>query len=348
MSRPLFFYHPYTQFENLGDQILSELLLRELRARGDLKVLRRDIPADFWSNLRVEAPEVSNDRKSIFFLSMIANRLLFRRNVILVTKPGDVVSLVGHLPPPQRLVKTAAFLALRMVGVRICAIGISTRSDYLENSRFERIAASQIFARVVRDSTSHKVVKPLRGALFLGSDLAFLLEPLSGKRRDDGIIRIAVSFRDPGDGESRDGILRSLRQLQECASVQLVPTYQVDRDATFMSWLASQLELDCPKRVSNGPSDYCSMAGAVSNRLHVLLFAWLGGAAPFALVNEDNRKIVGLFKDLEIEDRMVQIGNPVSAEYILKFEHARGYRVMSRARLTLLQSLDAMIFALEH
>ncbi len=344
----VFYYHPYTQFENLGDLVLSERLLAQLRGHGKLRVLRSGIPIDFWSCLGVEKEEVFEGTKLSFFLTMVFNSLRRRENVVLVTKPGDVIALVSQILPPRREIKALSFFGLRLIGVKICAIGISTRTDNFQRNFLDRFAANQFFGRVVRDSASYQAAERFRGKLFLGSDLAFLRIPqAAGTPTSDSLCRVAVSFRDPNDPKAEKDILKSLRSLLQSQQIKLFPIYQVDRDADFMRWLAAQLDLESPVKVHGGPEAYQSMNGAISNRLHVLLFAFLAGAAPLALVTEANQKILGLFKDLDMTERVFEVGSSLTQDDFLNFDHDKGICAIHSAQQKLLDAIDEMVDALK-
>lgn len=348
LFRPIFYYHPFTQFENLGDLVINERLLAELRERGDLRVLRSGIPSDFWAGLGVRSEEVLSGTRLSFVWSMVLASLFSRRQAVLVTKPGDVNSLLGHLSFPKRAIKALSFFGLRLAGVKICAIGISTSSDRFRTSFLERFSANQFFGRVIRDSASFEAAEMFRGSLYLGSDLAFLLERWQPDEADsDSVKVIAVSFRDPGDLKSAQEIVRSLWSLRNNPDIRLVPTYQVDRDVEFMRWLGAELDLGEPKKIIRRSEEYQALAGVVSNRLHVLLFSWIAGGAPLALVSESNRKIVALFKDLNMSDRVFEIGSQLTIGEVLDFEHQKGQHTINMARTKLRGAIDKLVKDLE-
>lgn len=340
----VFFYHPFTQFENLGDAVINRLLLELLRDHGSVNVLSRGIPPDFWAKLQVREVEVVPGSK-LSVLRSIAKEIFFSPNtVVWVSKPGDVVSLVGHLPFRRKIVKAMAYSVLNRLSVRLVAVGVSTRADALLSDRFEWFAANSFAARLVRDSGSYEASKNVCSPSYLGSDLAFLLRPQPFSNFDKGGPKaVGISFRDPGCEKQTSQIVSSLRSLKDAQGYELLPFFQVDRDRAFMEVIAARLGLERPKEVVFPMEAYDACAGMVSNRLHVLLFGWIRGATPVAVVDPlKNKKIIDLFTDLDQGKKMLAVGEEILPAHF-EADRAADLRVIEAAKSRLLQAFEKLV-----
>jgi polysaccharide pyruvyl transferase WcaK-like protein len=341
---PLYFYHPFTQFENLGDLVINRELLVELRRRGQLTVLRAGIPDDFWLGLNVSDSEVWQGRRGPFFLAMIASALLGTRPTYLITKPGDVLFLASHLSPWRGMLKAAALFLIKIFGVRICAVGISTNSKCFDSSYIERFAVRQVHGRIVRDSVSYREAKNFGGKLLLGSDLALNYERRAPDEQRDGRNKLVyISFRDPRDPDKVEDILVSLKSLKVSGKINLVPVYQVKHDLEFMQLLAQELCIESPIEIIQPEKQYMEAAFVVSNRLHVLLLAWQSGASPIALISEANIKIRGLFEDLSLEEFVFEEGFRLTMDVLPKMTRVKRDEQIERARNLLHSALDELL-----
>lgn len=334
-NRPLFWYNLRTQYENLGDLVINRECIRLLRMHGDVIVNASGVPAFFLEGLQLAEEEVCIDNKRFHW-----GLLKSRRKSFLVLVPGAMPSKLQWTELPRQLLVALHFKLLALRGVRIIKAGVSI--DNLSPLRrfVERLKSQSMAFLGPRDAASLVRARSF-GLRNVGpfQDFAFLL-PVEKKipRENEPIV---VSFR-ANDNVEVCEILSVIdpivMQIDPDHLREIVFVSQVEHDRHWAeSFIAHFRErrvvvhIDHSEGVDQVFAVYDRAVCVLSNRLHVLLFALSRGAPIWAVVDPDrNAKIVGLFADVGLGDRLLSL----SEEGALRHSRAK-----------LLESVDPSIFA---
>ena len=204
------FYAAATQFENLGDIVLAEEIVRRTRELGELLVDDRNCPAGFRALLGLRTGE-SSLRSGTSFKRRLLARALARRargggRVLYVLKPG-------HLRNRACGVKAHLYLAwlalLERLGVEIVRYGTSIELPNDRAAALERARARHFADYTLRD---HASIALARGAGLSNvryyPDLALGLPFSGGGVRDC----LCASFRNDVASHVDRGRERCVRQ----------------------------------------------------------------------------------------------------------------------------------------
>lgn len=303
------FYHPYTQFDNLGDLIINRMLISDLKTRGALHVLSHAVPASFLEGLHVERSHVIESPWRFWF-ELAVKRLVHGRKCYLFTKPGDIALAPKACAHPSTVIKAVAFGVLKVIGVNICAAGISVDVDFRRIKPCEAYMARRFLIRAARDKRSAHLIKEMGAQASIGADLGFLVGQSS--RQVQVIRRIGLSFRSDAKGISLMEAALLLSDLRSNPAISLHALYQVDRDRDFMEKLAEHLGIAKPVAVSDDLSAYSDIDAVISNRLHVLVFGMSRGAVPIAILKECNQKVRSLLQDIGLDACILPSGRALT------------------------------------
>ena len=308
--------------ENLGDFVLKNELCNELSKLASVYALV-DGSADGGCKLKgavvLDKPEFV--RK---FLLCVLNPTI-RVFIYLAPGGGGIrnTPFLASFRALRSLLPNAIFWCLR---IKVVKLGVSSEeSGPVKFSLYNWLLSSFRIFTGYRDTgslTEGRNSGERHIALF--PDLSFLLgsrcetssEPNTVKRK------FVCSFRECHFtlGFDRDydsnivGLLRGLVEAFERDEV--VFCSQTRRDDVYVQKLGAECG-DCSvERFFSYDIDsflqfYSGFSYVVSNRLHVLLIAAFAGCVPIAIVSkEENRKIVSLFSDNDLEDLCIDVHSP--------------------------------------
>jgi len=322
-GRPLALISVKTQFENVGDALIVRELLRLIAARARLVVDVSRCPGPFAGQLDLSGEDITVIRRlgwlKIYGMTM-AGRLAGAR-VFHFLVPGG---RGGEIPPSalrrQKLL-AAIDRFIRLLGVRICQLGVSYGELGPRYAAALRSRARAMHSLAVRDTLSGLQAKrvniPVAGIV---PDLAFNIFAL-GDRAPVQPGRVAFSFRtDRGSedaGRTEIFVTRLLDSHPEWSTILLVS--QVRRDDAFQRQLADAI----PKRegrsvifvpcftITEALAAYEGCEAVFSNRLHSLLMAASRGVAPVAVLSgAGDDKIRGIFDDLGATANLCSLTQP--------------------------------------
>lgn len=305
------------QYENMGDELINVILMREAALRGRLTVFRGNAPQWYIDNL-ISGVKKSGANISVLsspwaFLTRIFTSWLCLRRPTILLSPGDATS---HRENWQRDVALAILLA---IGVKLLYIGISAfnlpKSRLFLLRRMTRKAPSI----AVRDKFT---LDYLRGAGVKASlipDLAFRLEHPQVTAPMSNVA--LLSFRVPAKGaDLLERKISHLIALLRANGLRPILFSQVERDQGFNRGIAERFGLDFDERSMarsgrwNIYEDmYRSAIVVVSNRLHVLLFGLFNGCGALALVPYRERKITGVFDMIGLQNCIATTADEVEA-----------------------------------
>lgn len=311
MNRPTTFLSVKTQFENAGDALINRELVRICSRFSDVFLDTSRCPPGFVASMRPEnyAPSVDRARTASLFFKLALERFR-RRPVYYFLIPGGYVGEKRGLQLASLIANTAVLAGMRLLGVRVCHVGVSYERLGPRHARILALRSRLMHCLLVRDAVSLGYAKSI-GIRVDGQipDLAFGAASYRGDT--SGRNNVALSFRvDQAESQRSDAeaLVRLLDEmLPKAAAFKFVA--QVERDVAFMEELAMR---DYP---SGRPSSFLSTFSdaddaldaysgcchVVSNRLHALLFGMVTGCAPIPYIDETvNSKVVGIFEGLGI------------------------------------------------
>lgn len=313
-----------TQFENLGDALITRELIRQLSLRVPTVADCSRCPDAFVETLNL-APlaQVTVLRKAglgPLLLQMVGRRLQGKRAYYFLLPGG----LGGGRSTRQFIfgkLNTVLIATLKLIGVRVCQVGISY--DGLDQ-RYASILRGRVpfmYSHAVRDTFSHKHATDLGIRVDeIVPDLAFgLFEQPVLVNASRGAI--ALSFRADKYRNRMPEIEALVRTVVAGANGSTVKfVAQVGRDAQFMrdlmemarSVAGSTLEYHvCTDDIEAARAIYSDCRVIYSNRLHGLLLAMSAGVVPVAVVDRKaDVKIVGVFDSMGMGSQIADLGSP--------------------------------------
>lgn len=349
MRRPRFFYLLRTQYENLGDRIINRECLALLRGYGTVRVNVVGVPQDFVAGLSL-SPGEACAAGGTFYRELFAARLA-GEVVYLVLVPGAVMGAAQFV---RQTVLVVGYAALKALGVRIIRIGASLGPFTPLRLQMERWKARMMAFIGLRDRRSLDYARehgfpnaaPFR-------DFAFML-PTQLRRTGAEGGPLVLSFR-AEDSDELDAIAvsisRFLARIDPEATRPLTIASQVERDRLTGRALAARVAggrpvgyLDAADGEPALFDGYAGSAGVLSNRLHVLMFALSVGAPVRGLVHPTrNRKIIGLFEDAGLGDRLVEITDPDAVDAVPWPDRPADPAIFSTERRALVEAFETMV-----
>ncbi len=122
--RPIVYFSLQTQFENLGDCVINELVIRELAKHAHVKIIQRRAPGWLLDRLRI-LPEVEIYASKRQWFSDLFRRLAVRSPVMFAFKPGHYLSS-SKVKSVAYSAALVAFCGLcRMQGGKVIRSGVS-------------------------------------------------------------------------------------------------------------------------------------------------------------------------------------------------------------------------------
>jgi polysaccharide pyruvyl transferase WcaK-like protein len=381
-SRPVAYFSLQTQFENLGDCIINELVIRELAKYAQVRIIQNRAPT--WLLDRLAAVDgVETYKSKPRWFADLFRRLALRRPVVFAFKPGHYLSSSRA----RSVVYSAALVAFcsvcRLQGGKVIRTGVSLDRFSGLQSRLQSMLGRLHSSYGVRDRASLEYARQLGVTTACYSpDIAFLLDApnlapskvlssshsSTAPETEDSVNvdswprrKLSLSFRKQGllkDSAHVAALAQALKGSTTTHNLEAVVVEQVTFDRDLATDLCSRL--NCPLvrfeqselSVSSVFQNYAESRAVVSNRLHSLLFGWSEGAIPIPVVdNTPHSKIVELFKVLGLEELVLLSSDierlPGHVESVLANEAARRAHLWQvfREQRTTLQAVMADCFA---
>ncbi|WP_167759473.1 polysaccharide pyruvyl transferase family protein [Mycobacterium sp. PS03-16] len=312
MNRPTSFLSVKTQFENAGDALINRELVRICSEFSRVILDTSRCPPSFIASMQLDkySPHVRKTGSAPLFLRLALERFL-RRPTYYFLIPGGYVGEKHGRQLLSLVANTAILAAMRLVGVRVCHVGVS----------FERLGSRHARILAFRSRLSYRLLARDANSLAYAESLGIRVDGLipdlafgAANYRSDisGNEGVALSFRvDQADSQRSDVeiLIRHLDEvLPQSASFKFIA--QVERDAPFLRELAKREYpsgrlssfLATFSDVDKAFDAYAGCQYVLSNRLHALLFGMIAGCAPIPFVDETvNMKIIGIFDSLDIQ-----------------------------------------------
>lgn len=317
-KRPVSFFSLRTQFENVGDALINRELVRLVANESDVEIDLSRCPPAFSKNIHIpNSHRVRRVSGPIELITQLVRYGLMGRERYFFLSPGGYVGDMRGWQYISGLLNTVLLLGLRILGVRICHVGVS----YERIGRFQRsllrLRNRLLYRHIVRDQTSLDYARSL-GLRVDGKmpDLAFgavgQLDLAAEPRRF-----IALSFRADQSTGLGDAIGRAVAELDRLvtAEIPFKIVCQVRRDRQFLRQLKEIVTrrqvvfVDVHAEVDGCFAVYDDCKFIVSNRLHALLMGTIRGCKPIALLSSAvNTKIVSALSTVGVNDSVVELG----------------------------------------
>lgn len=324
----ILFYKGYTQYHNIGDQLINKSLLKFFRQFSQVVVSDKGMPDYYTEILALQETEKSSSRPLEFHLQLLkcAVQAIFKpqqKVYFLASPPGDQ-STTSNVTGLKYILSGLFYLLLYLIGVRIIKIGFSLGPLSPLGNIGERFRALFVRHYYVRDSLSLQYAQRLgisQAKIF--PDLCWTFQPQTAPiiAHDTGLDsrpKILLSFRSAVHQGSAAGYQQDLLQLiqalvrQNADQYQFEIVYQVASDAAFSQQLYAAVQTDATVHFHEqqlgltNAHYYQSAAAVLTNRLHVALLAAKYGCLPI-IVTDINKhvKIKGIFIDAGLQSLLL-------------------------------------------
>jgi len=313
-----------TQFDNLGDALINRELARLISAHAATTIDFSRCPDSFRQAMKLEAS--SNIRPLARFgyvrlLARMTTAAMAGTQCYFFLNPGGL----GRRPLSRKQLRSGSLnnlllWALRSLGVRVCLLGVSYDPLDSKSLKLTRERASLLHRLVVRDEASATYLRSVGIRVdAIMPDLSFGLYQEDGPSNKDRPT-IAFSFRFDGLGA------RQIEAFVTAVMGHFGPEYrfafvaQVGRDVGPMRSLEAVCQeatgfqtnfYACIDDIAKMGQYYAGCRAIFSNRLHALLLAAHASAAPVAAIDRTcDGKIIGLFDDMDLSDRIISLNDP--------------------------------------
>lgn len=327
-----------TQFENVGDALIVRELVKLTSQRIDTFVdlsrcppaFRRALGLDTLAN--VVCLETLGTARLIW--KVILTRLTGRRPYYFLV-PGGRGGEMSMASALRAWLYNLLLALLRVIGVRVCHVGISYDRLGLRHGRILRWRSKLLYEHAVRDDITREYLET--HGVRVDRVLPDLAVNIFGDHADGKSVKdaIALSFRVDKYPDRQKEIEQSIHEIVRARGgkgrVKFVS--QVRRDDEFMKLMAARIrEAEgvpvefhaCHDDIMKARAAYEDCASIYSNRLHALLLATSTGAKPIAVIDgARDVKIRGAFRSLGLEDRVIELGTILEGESVQDIDLAR-------------------------
>jgi len=304
------FFSLAAQYENMGDETINALLVREISQRSELIALRHGVPEWYVDNI-LATPELDKSRIRFVdsptrFIRDIGIAVISQQQSVFFTSCGDVT------PQGETWLRDGMLVALQhLPSLRMATAGMSMSRLSQSREMLLRTAVRRGGKLTVRDARTQSMLMSAGISTSLLPDLAFLLPTVSSTPKD----LLVLSFRQAAAVKT-ESLLDSLTQFVRVASdwgLSTLVTWQVEHDAPYCRYLAERLNVRAEGIEPRERFRFDRMCGiydraslVLSNRLHVLLVAASRGALPFPLIHESEVKVRAVFEGMGLEGNILQ------------------------------------------
>ena len=318
-------------YGDMGDLVLTKILIMKLRAYGRLIVNDYGVPEWYVQQLGLKDEERASfyKVKFAFLIWLYSIKTLIKKyKTYLILRPGHLYGKDYKFT--IKMFQSALFFGfLRLFGVRICRFGTSIESFSKAHQLAEKLRAFFMYFYSVRDSLSRQYALKIGiQNVKLFPDLFWFLEKNGTSTNLKYLMQIPRALKKPIEIDKgyvifsfrdkfkefdifgyKNNIYTALDRIAEVICKQwkmkLVICYQVVQDAKFSKELKERYQesydiLFIEDLIdSRYVHDLYSKASMIfSNRLHVLMLAMLCGTTSVALIDVLHEpKINGIYND---------------------------------------------------
>ncbi len=323
-----YFLSARTQFDNLGDALINEVLFNVVRSKGTLHLDCKNVPENYKAVASI--PSSESYTSALQFYKKLIYLKLQGHDVTYLLKPGHIFTLKDT---PRQIIHDSItlfiFAFLKLIGVKIKRFGASLSPFSPISLVMEKIKARLSTTASYREAYTGRFVEQYRFEnMIFCPDLLFYpdYQPLKSLQKDT--LKIAFSFRASplkkgNDTAYMNTIKEFIKRLSQESNYELIAVSQVTRDAVFQQELIAMTGKYIEHYVYN-----CTIAGRekiaeaytqadiiISNRLHGLLNASMYGCHPVAFVTKDNHKVTGVLETAGLHHLILHADNYVFDDF---------------------------------
>lgn len=295
-----------TQYENLGDEVINGLLVRELARRMPVTALADGVPDWYLRQFKTHIDQgaaVTFETSAARFYTRLALAGAKPQASYLFLSPGDTTSRSEKFNARDFLMRGLA----RLPGLRLANVGASFSALSAARAKILSSSLKRGGPLTVRDHRSAALAARDGLKLPVVPDLAYLLGRKNSGRADKALISLRAA-----DPASFTGTaVLDLVQIARDAGLEPVITWQVARDRDYCRALAESLGGQFVDFVGARPTLgevaalYQQCRIVFSNRLHVLLIAAAFGAIALPLIGKAEAKVRGVFEAAALDDLII-------------------------------------------
>lgn len=350
-----YFISARTQFDNLGDSLINEVLFSVARAKGTLHTDCQNVPENYKHVTGITSTE-TYDSSWQFYKKLIYLKLQ-GHDVTYLLKPGHIFTLADSVKQIiHDSITIFIFTVFKLIGIKIKRFGASLSPFSPISLIMEKIKAHLTTTLSYRENYSREFLEKncFKNIIFC-PDLLFYpdYQPLKPLQKDT--IKIAFSFRASPLKKGNDiaymtMIKDFIKRLSQESNYELIAVSQVSRDTVFQQELIEitgkniqHYMYDCTVAGRENIADAYKQADIIiSNRLHGLLNSAIFGCHPVAFVTEDNHKVIGVLETAGLNHLILCADNYVFDDFtnIIKRPIKNEYLTLNTMRETLKHILD--------
>ncbi|MFD2966738.1 polysaccharide pyruvyl transferase family protein [Sphingobacterium bambusae] len=326
----ILYYKGYTQYHNIGDQLINKSLLDHFRRHADVLISDDKMPEFYLESLGASKAECVTQLNQGFHKALIIDSIKScfdnnRKVYFLASPPGHQFEN-SFVTGCKYIISGFFYLFLYLLGVRIIKIGFSIGPLSRMGKIGEWFRALFIKNYYVRDSISLDFVHSIgikKASIF--PDLCWSYTPKLNQKVDSENVlidkrrKIILSFRSAVHGEVKsDSYSQSLLKLLEVLIEKFEEdfvfeiAYQVASDFEFSEQLYKHFEgrnvvhFNKQQIDLSNASYYYSGDYVLTNRLHVALLAYKFNCLPAIVTDmQQHAKINGIFSDAGIGELLI-------------------------------------------
>ncbi len=304
-----YFISARTQFDNLGDALINDVLFSIARSKGILHLDCKNVPKNYKQVTGITQAETYNNTWQ-FYQKMFSLRLA-GHDVTYLLKPGHIFTISDSVKQIIRDCATICIFAfLNLIKIKIKRFGASLSPFSPISLVMEKIKASLSTTISYREHYSRQFLEKhhFKNTIFC-PDLLFYPDYQCFKSLQKEKIKIAFSFRASPLKEGHDNaymhaIEEFIKTIAQDNHYELIAVSQVSRDKTFQEKLINVTHKNIKHYIYDGTQagrEYIAQAYQdadviISNRLHGLLNAMIYGCHPVAFVTQENHKVTGVLE----------------------------------------------------
>ncbi|MFC4700664.1 polysaccharide pyruvyl transferase family protein [Glaciecola siphonariae] len=324
-----FFVRIITSFNNEGDLLINRALLQFVSSYGKVIIDRRSSPDEFLEEL---TKDIENCELSDTFYKTLIKNTLSRHKTFLLTIPGHFFG-EGIKKAFSIFVSACFFYLLKIGGVKILKFGGCLGPFDWPVKVAERFRASAFTFYGIRDSISiANLNKSSKVERF--PDLAFVsddIKKISENKQSERNGNLVISFREQtnamfnAQGYTEKITDKLAKLIEQKQANKLVFCYQVPSDRDFNHRLFCEFKergyncefINKKLRLNEALKLYANSSFVLSNRLHILVPSLCFGTAHLGIIDKkQHHKILGIYRDLNIDSLLVDIDDEITPETI--------------------------------
>jgi polysaccharide pyruvyl transferase WcaK-like protein len=332
-----FYIRVVTSFHNEGDLLINRALIDAFSPYGDIVIDQNASPKFFLDSLTAEIP---NCMPTQDFYKSLMRDTLSQNDVYLLTIPGHFFGR-GLGKAFSIFAGAGFFYLLKVFGVKIFKLGGCVGPFDWSVKFAEKFRSGAFNFYGLRDSISRQNIGNAKNIQSF-PDMAFYSKDITSiETSSENRSGILISFREETNAMSvtagykqqiTDKLFTLLNPYKDTETIKFC--YQVPSDKEFNQALCqtfSEAGFKCEFINKKLPlklalKTYSNALMVLSNRLHILLPCIGLGTSHIGIIDKENHhKILGIYRDIGLEDLLVDINQEVESSLPDNLAQQLGY-----------------------